>query len=191
MSVCASWPIAASATTSSTGCHRGTEVRLRHPLPWQHHGHRHRWPARAAAEGLATAVAGHGGAAITAEAYAVATVVCMPAKGMKEPWCLAASTADEPARALINLYAKRWEIEGGSATQRISASAWGSDRCISAPDRRDRLWLINAFAVVLLTLLGAAGEQLGYDRHSRPTPPSGALIRSSGRGACFTNSCRT
>jgi hypothetical protein len=30
--------------------------------------------------------------------------------------------------------------------------------------RRDRLWLINAFAVVLLTLLGAAGEALGYDR---------------------------
>ncbi len=29
---------------------------------------------------------------------------------------------------------------------------------------RDRLWLINAFAVVLLTLLGAAGEALGYDR---------------------------
>ena len=25
--------------------------------------------------------------------------------------------------------------------------------------------MINAFAVVLLTLLGAAGEQLGYDRH--------------------------
>jgi hypothetical protein len=35
----------------------------------------------------------------------------------------------------------------------------------STPDRRDRLWSINAFAVVLLTLLGAAGEQLGYDRH--------------------------
>ena len=27
------------------------------------------------------------------------------------------------------------------------------------------LWLLNAFAVVLLTLLGAAGEALGYDRH--------------------------
>jgi hypothetical protein len=36
---------------------------------------------------------------------------------------------------------------------------------IRTPDRRDRLWLINAFAVVLLTLLGAAGEALGYDRH--------------------------
>ena len=34
----------------------------------------------------------------------------------------------------------------------------------SMPERRDRLWLINAFAVVLLTLLGAAGEALGYDR---------------------------
>ncbi len=36
---------------------------------------------------------------------------------------------------------------------------------VNTPDRRDRLWLINAFAVVLLTLLGAAGEALGYDRH--------------------------
>src|SRR6201997_3511830 len=35
---------------------------------------------------------------------------------------------------------------------------------LKAPARRDRLCLINAFAVVLLTLLGAAGESLGYDR---------------------------
>ena len=89
------------------------------------------------------------GAAVTAQAYPVATVVCVRAKGMKEPWCLAASTADEPARAWIKLYARRWEIA----------------MHVSTPGRRDRLWLINAFAVVLLTLLGAAGEQLGYDRH--------------------------
>ena len=36
---------------------------------------------------------------------------------------------------------------------------------ISDPQRRDRLLLLNAFAVVLLTLLGAAGESLGMDRH--------------------------
>ena len=36
---------------------------------------------------------------------------------------------------------------------------------ISSSERRDRLWLLNAFAVLLLTLLGAAGESLGYDRH--------------------------
>ena len=29
---------------------------------------------------------------------------------------------------------------------------------VSTPERRDRLWLLNAFAVVLLTLLGAAGR---------------------------------
>ena len=36
---------------------------------------------------------------------------------------------------------------------------------ISDPQRRDRLLLLNAFAVVLLTRLGAAGESLGMDRH--------------------------
>ena len=38
---------------------------------------------------------------------------------------------------------------------------------VSTPERRDRLWLLNAFAIALLTLLGAAGEALGYDRHLR------------------------
>ena len=36
---------------------------------------------------------------------------------------------------------------------------------ISTPERRDRLWLLHAFAIALLTLLGAAGEALGYDRY--------------------------
>jgi hypothetical protein len=35
---------------------------------------------------------------------------------------------------------------------------------IGEPTRRDRLLLINAFAMALLTLLGAAGESLGLDR---------------------------
>src|SRR5271166_235813 len=35
---------------------------------------------------------------------------------------------------------------------------------VSTPDRRDRLRLLNALAITLLTLLGAAGEALGYDR---------------------------
>src|ERR1700689_1938373 len=106
------------------------------------------------------------GAAVTAQAYPVATVVCVRAKGMKEPWCLAASTADEPARALIKLYARRWEIEGGFRDTKDLRFGMGlGSMHVSTPDRRDRLWLINAFAVVLLTLLGAAGEQLGYDRH--------------------------
>ncbi len=35
---------------------------------------------------------------------------------------------------------------------------------IADPQRRDRLLLLSALAVVLLTLLGAAGESLGMDR---------------------------
>ena len=36
---------------------------------------------------------------------------------------------------------------------------------VSTPERRDRPWLLNALAIALLTLLGAAGEALGYDRY--------------------------
>jgi len=35
---------------------------------------------------------------------------------------------------------------------------------VKEPERRDRLWLLGALAMVLLTLLGMAGESLGYDR---------------------------
>ena len=35
---------------------------------------------------------------------------------------------------------------------------------VTEPERRDRLLLISAFAMVLLTILGAAGESLGMDR---------------------------
>src|SRR5437763_3705372 len=106
------------------------------------------------------------GATVTAAGYEVGAVVCVQAKGMKQPWCLAVSTVAEPARALINLYAKRWGIECAFRDTKDLRFGMGmSAMHISTPDRRDRLWLINAFAVVLLTLLGAAGEALGYDRH--------------------------
>jgi hypothetical protein len=106
------------------------------------------------------------GATVTAAGHPVATLVCVQAKDMKQPWCLAASATQETARALINLYGKRWGIEGAFRDTKDLRFGMGmSAMHVSTPDRRDRLWLINAFAVVLLTLLGAAGEALGYDRH--------------------------
>lgn len=36
--------------------------------------------------------------------------------------------------------------------------------CADTGRRRDRMLLLNAVAIVLLTLLGAAGEALGMDR---------------------------
>jgi hypothetical protein len=106
------------------------------------------------------------GATVTALGYPVGTVVCVQAKDMKEPWCLATSTTDKPARELINLYAKRWGIECGFRDSKDIRFGMGMGEVhVSTADRRDRLWLINAFAITLLTLLGAAGEALGYDRH--------------------------
>jgi hypothetical protein len=106
------------------------------------------------------------GATVTAVGYPVGTVVCVQAKGMKEPWCIATNTTDKPAQALVNLYAKRWGIECAFRDTKDIRFGMGMDAVhVSTPDRRDRLWLINAFAVALLTLLGAAGEALGYDRY--------------------------
>jgi hypothetical protein len=105
------------------------------------------------------------GATVTGLNYAVGTVVCVHAKGMKEPWCLVTNTSDKTARELINLYAKRWGIECQFRDSKDIRYGMGmSELRVSTPARRDRLWLINAFAVALLTLLGAAGEALGFDR---------------------------
>jgi Transposase DDE domain len=104
-------------------------------------------------------------ATVTGLNYPVGTVVCVHAKGMKEPWCLVTNTTDQTARALINLYAKRWGIECQFRDSKDIRYGMGmGDVHVSTPARRDRLWLIYAFVVALLTLLGAAGEALGFDR---------------------------
>ena len=74
--------------------------------------------------------------------------------------------AEASAREIINYYAKRWTIEPGFRHTKDLRFGMGMGVLrISDPQRRDRLLLLNAFAIVLLTLLGAAGESLGMDRH--------------------------
>lgn len=107
-----------------------------------------------------------GGALVTAAEQPVGAVVCVRAKGMKEAWCLAASDGEARVREIINHYAKRWTIEPSFRDTKDLRFGMGlSSVRISTPERRDRLLLLNAFAIVLLTLLGAAGESLGMDRH--------------------------
>ena len=105
-------------------------------------------------------------ACVTADQYQVGTVLCVQDEDMKDSWCLATSTTHKKSQELKNLYGKRWSIEPGFRdTKNLRFGMGMSTSRISTPERRDRLWLINAFAVTLLTLLGAAGEALGYDRH--------------------------
>jgi hypothetical protein len=105
------------------------------------------------------------GAAVTADRYKVGTVVCVQDPDMKQAWCLAASSSDATAKHLIGFYGRRWGIECGLRDTKDLRFGMGMGTIhVKSPQRRDRLWLINAFAVVLLTLIGAAGEALGYDR---------------------------
>ena len=106
------------------------------------------------------------GAMVTAaHQYRVGAVVCVHDKDMKEPWCLAASNAEATTATLVNHYAKRWTIEPCFRDAKDLHFGMGlSATRIGEPERRDRLLLVNAFAMALLTMLGAAGERLGMDR---------------------------
>ena len=104
-------------------------------------------------------------ACVTAKGQQVGAVVCVQAKGMKEPWCLATSQREATAATLVNHYARRWTIEPQFRDTKDLQFGMGlSSTRIGEPTRRDRLLLISAFATALLTLLGAVGEALGMDR---------------------------
>ena len=106
-----------------------------------------------------------GDARVTAQGRQVGAVVCVHAKGMKEPWCLAASDPEATAAVQVNHYAKRWTIEPSFRDTKDLRFGMGlSSTRIGEPMRRDRLLLVSAFATALLTLLGATGESLGMDR---------------------------
>jgi len=107
-------------------------------------------------------------AEMTAARHKVGAVVCVKAAGMKEPWNLAASDGSLSAPQIIKLYAKRWTIEPSFRDSKDLRFGMGMSTIrINDPQRRDRLLLLNAFAILLLTLLGAAGESLGMDRQLR------------------------
>ena len=125
------------------------------------------------------------GAEVTADRYRVGTVVCVQDPEMKQAWCLAASDADATAKQLIGLYGRRWGIECSLRDSKDLRFGLGlATMHVKSPERRDRLWLINAFAVVLLTLLGAAGEALGYD-HMLKTNTAKRRVHSLFRQGCM------
>lgn len=105
------------------------------------------------------------GARVTRDRYGVDAVVCVKARGMQAPWCLAIGGATITGAQAVRLYGRRFTIE--ETFRDIKDPRFGlgmSTTHIRDPRRRDRLLLICAMATTLLTLLGAAGESLGMDR---------------------------
>ena len=104
-------------------------------------------------------------ARVTQDAYPVQAVVCIQDVGMKDCWCLATSRKDLSAWQVVRLYGKRFTIEESFRDGKDIRFGLGlSQTHISDEKRRDRLLLVCAMAVTLLTLLGAAGESMGLDR---------------------------
>ena len=99
-----------------------------------------------------------------ARRWRAATVACVRDRDMEEPWCLV-SSGRRSARSMVALYAKRWGIETTFRDVKNPRFGMGLKQArVGRPDRRDRMLLVGAMAMALLTLLGAAGERIGYDR---------------------------
>jgi len=104
-------------------------------------------------------------ARVTQERTPLDLVVCVQARGMEAPWCLAVGSATLTGAQAVRLYGRRFTIE--EAFRDVKDPRYGlglSTTHIGDPRRRDRLLLICAMATTLLTLLGRAGESLGMDR---------------------------
>lgn len=95
----------------------------------------------------------------------VAAVLVTHQKEMKEPWCLAVRMPNATAAKAIKLYRERFTIEDTFRYMKDSRFGMGlSASRVRSPARRDRLLLLAALAKSLLTLLGAACEDAGFDR---------------------------
>jgi hypothetical protein len=104
-------------------------------------------------------------ARVTTDRYPIDSVVCVKARGMKDAWCLAVGGATITGATAVKLYARRFTIEESFRDTKDPRYGLGlSATHIRDARRRDRLLLICAMAMTLLTLLGAAGESLGMDR---------------------------
>jgi hypothetical protein len=105
------------------------------------------------------------GATVAGSEHPVGAVVCVHAKGMKESWSLAISDESKKPKEAIDYYGMRWTIEPSFRDTKDLRFGMGlSHMRISTPERRDRLLFLNAVAINILTILGAAGESLGMDR---------------------------
>ncbi len=95
------------------------------------------------------------GATIASGEHPVGAVVCVHAKGMKESWCLAISDETMKPKEAIDYYGMRWTIEPSFRDTKDLRFGMGlSHMRISTPERRDRLLLLNAVAINILTFWG-------------------------------------
>jgi hypothetical protein len=106
-------------------------------------------------------------ARLTAKRDIVKAFITVKKLGMKEAWILASSISGRK-EYVVGLYARRFTCEENFRDEKDDRFGAGfKETRVKQPERRDRFVLIQAIATILLTLLGAAGEQMGLDRMLR------------------------
>lgn len=103
-------------------------------------------------------------ALLTGQHQRVAAFIAVKKAKMKDSWLLATSLCWD-ANRVVALYARRFTCEENFRDEKDPRFGLGS-RLASIKDaaRRDRLCLILSIAMAIVTLLGVAGEKLGFDR---------------------------
>ena len=85
---------------------------------------------------------------------------------MKEAWCLVSSREDWKGQEIMEWYGRRWGIESSFRDIKNYRFGMGMGEIhTKSCDRRDRLFLVSALAIALLTLLGMAGESVGLEKN--------------------------
>ena len=103
-------------------------------------------------------------ATVTDSKFHLPGVVVKREQNMKEAWCLAVSGSEVTAQEAVSLYSRRFTIEETFRDCKDPRFGLGLLHSrIGNPARRDRVLLISAAAMALVTLLGAAGEATGLD----------------------------
>jgi len=101
---------------------------------------------------------------LTLEQYPISQFIAIQDKGMKAAWFLVSNTSLK-ARDIVNHYSRRWKIEPYFRDLKDSRYGLGLEQThIKSTERRDRLMLILALSYNLLSILGEAGEMIGFDK---------------------------
>src|SRR3954454_11989411 len=103
-------------------------------------------------------------ARVTTKGQPVGAVVCVQAKGMKEPWCLASSDREAPAATLVNHYARRWTIDIDQAWRLSRIKGWVGSICNEA------FWVGHRSSVFSSVRIRAADRQAIADQRGRAVP---------------------
>jgi hypothetical protein len=103
-------------------------------------------------------------AKLTHKRCPVDAVILVKKSGMKDAWHLATTLVGQKD-VVVSLYGRRFTCEENFRDEKDDRFGLGfKETRVSTCARRDRFLVINTLATIMLTLLGAAGEELGLDR---------------------------